>query len=96
MEDHLHLRITCVNKDFLIHCFISGNGASIPELVDFIFAAQIAKKMKKEIDDSDDITCYDGGNEVLIFDPINMIFHEIITLPLQVKIFKLTLNFITH
>ncbi|KAJ1418688.1 Ubiquitin-associated domain [Sesbania bispinosa] len=38
-----------------------GDEASIPELVDFIFAAQIAKKLKKETDD--DITCYDRENE---------------------------------
>lgn len=62
-----------MNKNFLIHCFISGDEASIPELVDFIFAAQIAKKMKRETDD--DVICYDSRNEVYISDPINMIFH---------------------
>lgn len=34
--------------NFFIHCFISGSEASVPELVDFIFAAQIAEKFKKE------------------------------------------------
>ncbi|XP_027330477.1 probable inactive DNA (cytosine-5)-methyltransferase DRM3 isoform X2 [Abrus precatorius] len=37
-----------------------GVEASVPELVDFIIAAQIAKKMKKE---PDDVICYDRGNE---------------------------------
>ncbi|GAU26562.1 hypothetical protein TSUD_266760 [Trifolium subterraneum] len=35
-----------------------GDKASVPELVDFIFAAQIAKIMKKEDADEDEITCY--------------------------------------
>jgi hypothetical protein len=48
----------------LIHCFIAGNKASVPELVDFIFAAQIAKKMKKEEADEDEITCYVREKEV--------------------------------
>jgi len=49
--------------------FYVGHGASIPELVDFIFALQIAKKLKKE---PEDIT-YER-DEVLIFDPFNEIF----------------------
>jgi len=48
----------------LIHCFISGNKAPVPELVDFIFAAQIAKKMKKEEAEEDDIKCYVREKEV--------------------------------
>ncbi|KAK7363425.1 hypothetical protein VNO77_05568 [Canavalia gladiata] len=47
--------------EFAIHKL--GAGASVPELVDFIFVAQIAKKMKKE---PDDVTCYDKGNEVQV------------------------------
>ncbi|CAJ1940745.1 unnamed protein product [Sphenostylis stenocarpa] len=38
-----------------------GNGASIPDLVDFIFALQIAKKLKKE---PEDISYYERVNEV--------------------------------
>ncbi|XP_058757350.1 probable inactive DNA (cytosine-5)-methyltransferase DRM3 isoform X1 [Vicia villosa] len=41
-----------------------GNKASIPELVDFIFAAQIAKVMKKEEAEEDDITCYVREKEI--------------------------------
>ncbi|WJX90786.1 DNA (cytosine-5)-methyltransferase [Trifolium repens] len=41
-----------------------GNKASVPELVDFIFAAQIAKKMKKEEADEDEITCYVREKEI--------------------------------
>ena len=51
------------------YMFYVGHGASIPELVDFIFALQIAKKLKKE---PEDIT-YER-DEVLIFDPFNEIF----------------------
>ncbi|KAL5182676.1 putative inactive DNA (cytosine-5)-methyltransferase DRM3 [Glycine soja] len=40
-----------------------GDEASIPELVDFIFAWQIAKKLKKEPDDIT-FTYYGRGNEV--------------------------------
>lgn len=80
MEDHLHFGITSFIKDLLIHCFISGDKASVPELVDFIFAAQIAKKMKREIQTDDDFTCYERGTEVYILDSINEIFPEIVTL----------------
>ncbi|XP_004508100.1 probable inactive DNA (cytosine-5)-methyltransferase DRM3 isoform X2 [Cicer arietinum] len=41
-----------------------GDKASVPELVDFIFAAQIAKKMKREIQTDDDFTCYERGTEI--------------------------------
>lgn len=41
-----------------------GNKAPVPELVDFIFAAQIAKKMKKEEAEEDDIKCYVREKEI--------------------------------
>ena len=50
-----------------------GDGASVPELVDFIFAAQIAKKLNRETvhikRETIDITCDDTGGEVLRFNP---------------------------
>ncbi|KAL2338905.1 hypothetical protein Fmac_013351 [Flemingia macrophylla] len=55
----LMMNFSAEEVDFAIHKL--GNEASIPELVDFIFAVQIAKKLKKE---PDDITYYDRGNEV--------------------------------
>jgi len=51
--------------------FYIGHGASIPELVDFIFAFQIAKKLKRE---PEDIT-YER-EEVLIFDPFKRFFRR--------------------
>ena len=60
----MHLWISCFDRDLFIHCFIAGNKASVPELVDFIFAAQIAKKMNKEEADEDEITCYVREKEV--------------------------------
>lgn len=63
-----------------IYWFIAGNKASIPELVDFIFAAQIAKVMKKEEAEEDDITCYVREKEVYILDSINEIFQEMFTM----------------
>ncbi|XP_029129729.1 probable inactive DNA (cytosine-5)-methyltransferase DRM3 isoform X1 [Cajanus cajan] len=55
----LMMNFSAEEVDFAIHKL--GNEASIPELVDFIFAVQIAKKLKKE---PDDITYYAKGNEV--------------------------------
>lgn len=55
----LMMNFSVEEVEFAIHK--NGNEASIPELVDFIFAVQIAKKMKKE---PDDLSYYDRGNEV--------------------------------
>ncbi|XP_061360259.1 probable inactive DNA (cytosine-5)-methyltransferase DRM3 isoform X2 [Gastrolobium bilobum] len=54
----LMMNFSAEEVEFAMHRL--GDEASVPELVDFIFAAQIAKKFKKE---TDDITCDDRGNE---------------------------------
>ncbi|RDX66893.1 putative inactive DNA (cytosine-5)-methyltransferase DRM3, partial [Mucuna pruriens] len=55
----LMMNFSVEEVEFAIHKL--GDEALIPELVDFIFAVQIAKKLKKE---PDDITYYERANEV--------------------------------
>ncbi|KAK7388054.1 hypothetical protein VNO78_22857 [Psophocarpus tetragonolobus] len=57
----LMMNFSVEEVEFAIHKL--GDQASIPELVDFIFALQIAKKLKKEPDDIT-FTYYGSGNEV--------------------------------
>lgn len=55
--------------------FMSGDNASIHELVDVIVAAQIAKNSEKE---TDDIAIVYTKNEVFIFDTFEKIFKQLL------------------
>lgn len=71
-EDFVHLcvQVTCTIVDPLIYYVMSGDNASIDELVEVIVAAQITKNIEKEKDDIS-IIC----TKVLIFDSFEEIFN---------------------